>query len=129
MGDWLLLLCMITTHSVNNINESIVAQNTNEKLCSTNESRRCGTMISSITYYCILQFTYRTFHRFSCYVPFRLTSPYCIKYQNIMGVECHIYIIVTDMEGNIRTYRLPKGRGPYHDPRAIGLSWYCTLYQ
>jgi hypothetical protein len=23
----------------------------------------------------------------------------------------HIYIIVTDMEGNIRIYRLPKGRG------------------
>ena len=26
----------------------------------------------------------------------------------------YIYIIVTDMEGNIRIYRLPKD--PYHDP-------------
>jgi len=39
------------------------------------------------------------------------------------------YIIVTDMEGNIRIYRLPKSRGPYHDPRAVCLSWYCTPYQ
>jgi len=64
--------------------------------------------------------------------------------------ECYIYIIVTDMEGNIRIYRLPKGRGTDqwkwycpswrqgqyhfhwsvpHDPRAVCLSWYCTPYQ
>jgi hypothetical protein len=51
------------------------------------------------------------------------------------------YIIVTNMEGNIRIYRLLKGRGtdqwkwcdlfhgPYHDPRAVCISWYCPLYQ
>jgi len=39
----------------------------------------------------------------------------------------YIYTIVTDMEGNIRIYRLPKD--PYHDPRPVCLSWYCTLYQ
>jgi hypothetical protein len=27
--------------------------------------------------------------------------------------------IIADMEGNIRIDRLPKGRGPYHDPRAV----------
>ena len=34
------------------------------------------------------------------------------------------YIIVTDMEGNIRIYRLPKakGCGMDHDPRAVCLS-------
>ena len=47
--------------------------------------------------------------------------------------------MVTDTEGNIRIYRLPKGRGqgsgtdiaqaggPYHDPRAVCLSCYCPL--
>ena len=44
-------------------------------------------------------------------------------------VQCNTYIIVTDMEGNLMIYRLPKGRGPYHDTRAVCLSWYCTLYQ
>jgi len=48
------------------------------------------------------------------------------------------YIIVTDMEGNIRIYRLPKGRGTdqwkWYCPsrtttRAVCLSWYCTPYQ
>jgi ribosomal protein S11 len=29
--------------------------------------------------------------------------------------KINTYIIVTDMEGNIRIYRLHKGRGPYHD--------------
>ena len=28
-----------------------------------------------------------------------------------INVNYNIYIIVTDMEGNIRIYRLPKGRG------------------
>jgi hypothetical protein len=32
------------------------------------------------------------------------------------------YIITTDMEGNIRICRLPKGCGPYQDPRAVCLS-------
>ena len=31
--------------------------------------------------------------------------------------------------GNMRIHRLPKGRGPYHDPRAVCLSWHCTPYQ
>lgn len=44
----LLLLYIITTHSVNNINESIVAQNTNDKLYSTNKSGHYGTTISSL---------------------------------------------------------------------------------
>ena len=51
------------------------------------------------------------------------------------------YIIVINMEGNSRIYRLPKGRGTdqwkwcdlfhgsYHDPRAVCISWYCPLYQ
>ena len=39
-----------------------------------------------------------------------------------LAVKKTIHITVTDMEGNIRKYRLPKGRGPYHDPRAVCLS-------
>jgi len=60
-----------------------------------------------------------------------------------------IYIIVTDMEGNMRIYRLPKSHGtdhwkwycpnqrrgkyrfhgPCHDTRAVCISLYCPLYQ
>jgi len=52
---------------------------------------------------------------------------WCCEFESRWGRG--IYIIVTDMEGNIRIYRLPKGCGPYHDPRAVCLSWYCTLYK
>jgi hypothetical protein len=60
-----------------------------------------------------------------------------------------IKTIVTDIEGNIRIYRLPSGRGtnheidislasgsgkiiftgPYHDPWAVCISRYCPPYQ
>jgi len=36
--------------------------------------------------------------------------------------ECYIYIIVTDMEGNIRIYRLPKGLGTDQ------WKWYCPSW-
>ena len=53
------------------------------------------------------------------------------------------YTIITDMDGNIRIYGLPTDQwrlycrrrlkyqlhGPYHDPMAICLSWYCPPYQ
>ena len=53
------------------------------------------------------------------------------------------YTIITDMDGNIRIYGLPTDQwrlysrrrlkyqlhGPYHDPMAVCLSWYCPPYQ
>jgi hypothetical protein len=46
----------------------------------------------------------------------------------------HNYIIITHMEGNIRIYRLPKGRGLYYHPRVVvrtttqGQSIYHDIY-
>ena len=46
-----------------------------------------------------------------------------------------INTIVTDIECNIRIDRLPCvvvrniSTGPYHDPRAVCISWYCPPYQ
>ena len=47
----------------------------------------------------------------------------------------YINIMVTDMVGNIRIYRLPLGgdkifsTGLYHDSWAVCISWYCPPYQ
>ena len=52
------------------------------------------------------------------------------------------YTIITDMDGNIRIYGLPTDQrrlycrrrlkyqlhGPYHDPMAVCLSWYCPPF-
>jgi hypothetical protein len=51
-----------------------------------------------------------------------LLSLYNENYTNYSWHALNIYIIVTDMEGNVRIYKLLKGRGPYHDPRAVCLS-------
>jgi hypothetical protein len=55
------------------------------------------------------------------YVTTKLTLYGPDKSNNLLEYN---YIIVIDMEGNIRIFRLPKGRGTdqYHDPRAVCLS-------
>ena len=70
---------------------------------------------------------------------FRCCNTLPIFYPYNLGKPIFNYIIVTDtdMEGNIRIDRMPKAggegniisTGPYHDPRAVCLSWYCTQYQ